>query len=340
MSAHAPAPVPSLPEGRPRRVLVTGASGFIGRSLVPHLVASGWIVRAASRTPVREAGNTPAIERVAQPDLGSSEAGTAWRALVDRVDAVVHLAGIAHASRAIPTATYMRINGEAVETLAAAARAAGVKRVVLMSSVRAQVGPVSTRVVVEDDPAQPTDDYGRSKLRGEIGLAGLLAEGPCDHVILRPVLVYGPGVKGNMRQLVRLARMPLPLPLGRLDARRSLLSLPTLCDACRHVLDAPAASRATLLLADKGPALSVREMLLTMRAALGRAPALVPLAPDLLRAPASLAGRREVIDRLLGPLAVDCTRLARTGFTAPLATAAGLYLWMQQEAGLTATMPA
>ena len=332
---------PSSPPAAGRRILVTGASGFIGRALVPYLAAQGWTVRAAVRAITgRRLNGTAAIEPVTLPDLAAPAVSSSeWAPLLDGVDCVIHLAGIAHATRTLSEATYMQVNGYAVEALARAAHHAGVRRVILMSSVRAQSGPNAAEVLTEDRPAMPTDAYGRSKLRGEIGIGGALGAGATDYVILRPVLVYGPGVGGNMGALARLARTPLPLPLGALTGQRSLLSIDTLCDICRHVIDAPLASRATLLVADPGPALTVRQMMLALRAGLGRGPGMVPVPARVLRIPARLAGKLEAIDRLAGPLMVDTGRLLATGWTPAAGSTTQLYLWMQREAGLGVSPP-
>ena len=135
------------------------------------------------------------------------------------VDAVIHSAGIAHAMSGVPEDDYRLLNTEATIRLAQAAQRAGARRFVFLSSIRAQCGPVADEVQTEAMEPQPVDAYGRSKLAAEQGLASL----DLDWVALRPVLVYGPGVKGNMAELMRLARSRLPLPFGGLTARRSLL---------------------------------------------------------------------------------------------------------------------
>ena len=172
-------------------VLVTGASGFIGTALAPALAAQGWRVRAAARHP-RSLPFQAGIESVQMPDL----AGPAnWGPLLAGVTHVVHLAGIAHTGAALPEATYARVNAGATATLARAARASGVKRFVLMSSVRAQTGASAKGTISETTPPVPTDGYGRSKLAAEQAIA---AELPGAWTALRPVLVLGPGVKGNL----------------------------------------------------------------------------------------------------------------------------------------------
>ncbi|NNC00824.1 NAD-dependent epimerase/dehydratase family protein, partial [Corallococcus exiguus] len=165
------------------------------------------------------------------------------------VDAVIHSAGIAHAMSGRPDDDYRTINTDATLALARAAERAHVKRFVFLSSIRAQSGPVADGVLTEDDAPQPTDAYGRSKLEAERGLSDL----PIDWVALRPVLVYGPGVKGNMAALMSLARSPWPLPLGSLKSRRSMLALDNLAGAVDTVLRAPGTIRRPFIVADPDP---------------------------------------------------------------------------------------
>ena len=298
-------------------LLVTGVSGFIGRQLVPAAAAVGWTVLAASRSAEPVPGSHP----VALPDLAQRDID--WAPLLEGVTHVVHLAGLAHMTTRIPEATYTAINAQAAGSLAAAARRAGVHRMVLVSSIRAQSGPVSARVITESDQAYPTDAYGRSKLAGERAVMSALAGSTTDGVVLRPVLVYGPGVKGNMATLFKLARLPLPLPLGSLPGRRSIISIGNLCSAILHVLQSPTAAGGTFLAADPAP-VSVPEILTALRRGLGRRPGLFPVPLEPAAVLSRLIGREAVWERVAGSLIADTSRLAATGWTAPEETATAL----------------
>ena len=205
-----------------RRVLVTGASGFIGRPLVAALDGAGHSVRAAMRQPADVFPRS--VEVVAVSDLTRP---VEWRALLKGVETVVHLAGIARAGPEIAEQAYDRINRLATAELASAARAIGLRHLVYMSSVRAQSGPSSLAGLRETDMARPTDAYGRSKLAAEEAVR----PSQVPFTILRPVLIYGAGVNGNLARLMELARTPWPLPFGLCRNRRSLLARQNLIGA-------------------------------------------------------------------------------------------------------------
>ena len=300
------------------RILVTGASGFIGRHLVRRLSESGYLVRAAARQPV--IFDDPNVEGIALGDMSRSFAA---EYVVRGVDAVIHAAGMAHARPGIPDAAYTAINVDATRQLARAARAARVKRFVLMSSVRAQVGASHDGVVTEETPASPTDAYGRSKIAAEAITAELLAGSNTHWTVLRPVLVYGPEVKGNMAALMRLAASPYPLPFGAMKGRRSLLSIGNLLAAIEHVLATEAAKDASFIVADSAP-VTIADIIRALRKAHGRPSMLVPIPETAIAAALRMAGKAEIADRLSGDLIADAGRLRQTGWQPVEATAEAL----------------
>ncbi len=291
------------------RILVTGASGFVGRALTRSLAAVGYRVRAAARD---SASIRPAelVEPVALPDLSRR---IDWRPLLDDVDAVVHCAGIAHASAKVAEEQYERVNLRATKDLAlTASLMPQVRRLVFLSSIRAQSGAAADHVLTESDAPQPTDAYGRSKLAAETFVRGY----GVPATILRPVVVYGPGVRANVAQLARIARLPLPLPLRGLTARRSLLARDNLLSAIRFVLEHPATAGETYIVADP-TSVSVAEAIAIMRRARGRAPRLFHLPPAWLRALLRVGGRVQDWERIALPLEADIGKLRAAGWTPP-----------------------
>jgi nucleoside-diphosphate-sugar epimerase len=297
---------------------LTGATGFIGQYLLREMPKRGHRVRALLRRPV------PLPSETASAVIGDLAKPQNMSAALAGVDAVVHSAGLAHAMSGVPEDDYRLLNTEATIRLARAARRAGAKRFVFLSSIRAQSGPTADTVLTEALAPRPTDAYGRSKLAAEQGLAEL----DLDWVSLRAVLVYGPGVKGNMAQLVRLARSPFPLPLASLTARRSLLALENLSAAIDAVLEAPGTLRRVFIVADLH-ALTIAEMIAALRGGLSRRPNVFALPPALLELALRAARREEIYQRLSGPLIADPAALMSLGWAPRLATRDGLALLMR-----------
>lgn len=303
------------------RVLLTGATGFIGRHLTQALLREGYTVRAALRDERTLEGDLgQRVERTVVGDIGGSPD---WRAALTGVDAVVHAAGIAHAGTGVATERYQQVNHAATLHLAHAARGR-VGRFLLLSSVRAQSGPSSSRPLTEVDDPHPTDDYGRSKLAAERGLAEI---DDLPAAALRPVLVYGEGVRGNMGALIRLARLPVPLPFGSLTARRSVVAVETVADAVRHLLTGMDKAGQPLtgpfIVADPEP-IDVAGMIRALREGFGRGAGMIPFPLAPLKAALSLAGRAEMLERLNSPLVAQGVRLSASGFTPSVSSPEGL----------------
>jgi nucleoside-diphosphate-sugar epimerase len=296
------------------RILVTGASGFVGRALVAELANAGHAVRAAMRQPADVFPRS--VEVIAVADLTRP---VEWRPLLRDVETVVHLAGIAHAGPQIAEQAYDRVNRLATAELASAAKANGVGHLIFMSSIRAQSGPTSPAALRETDAPRPTDAYGRSKLAAEdaVRAAGV------PFTILRPVLIYGAGVKGNFARLMDLARKPWPLPLGLCRNRRSLLSRRNLIDAIHLALASPGARGETYVVADPTP-LTLAEIVKALRTGEGRRPGLLPVPPALIALAARTLGRAEEWQRLGGMLVADPIKLVHAGWKPAPDTRVGL----------------
>jgi UDP-glucose 4-epimerase len=285
------------------RVLVTGATGFVGQGLVPALIAAGHSVRVALREP---GPLPPGVEAAVIGDL-SRPINRSF--MLEGTDAVVHAAGIAHQGPDVPEDLYRRVNTEATAEIARAAARAGVKRFVFLSSIRAQSGPSSNDVLTEEMTPRPDDHYGRSKLAAEKALAAI----DVPSVVLRPVLIHGPGVRYNMAALMKLAASPWPLPLGSLTATRSIIARDHLAEAVLLALENAAMVGNTYIAADP-EALTVPEMIAALRRGMDRRSGLFPAPQGLLRAAAGAVGRSDAMDRLAAPLAASSAKLQAVGW--------------------------
>ena len=322
-------PSPDTPAGRGpeagavRRVLVTGATGFVGRAFVAHAPARGLEVVAAIRGP--GAALPGRVRAVAVGDLAGP---VDWPAALEGVDAVVHLAArvhVMHDASADPAGDYRRVNVDATVALARAAEAAGVRRFVFASSVKA-LGESTPADRPFDDatPPHPEDPYGASKLEAERALHAIGAAGRIEAVVLRPPLMIGPGVRGNLRLLARAVGAGVPLPLGAIDNRRSLLSVGNFADALALALVHPGAVGGTFLIRD-GEDLSTPALVRRIARAMGRRARLWPVPVGLLRAAGAVAGRADAVARLTESLRIDDAGWrAATGWTPPLDVDAGI----------------
>ena len=295
-----------------RTVLVTGATGFFGRHLVPQLLARGHRLRVVARRDIAKAEGLEVVQ------VGDIMQAIDWPRYLEGVDAVVHLAALAHATSIIREAEYDRLNRQLTARLAKATSATDA-RFVFMSSIAAQSGPSSNVVLTEDAPASPTTAYGRSKLRAEQEVAAATSR----YVILRPTLTYGPGVIGNMGRIAQLATHPVPPPFGMMHNRRSLLSVENMCDAVEFALSSQAALSQVFLVSDPRP-VTMAEIIAFLRQGAGRSGGGVPVPPMLFSNALRLLGRGELWEKIGGNLVVSVAKLEGLGFRWRINTCEGL----------------
>lgn len=287
------------------RIGVVGASGFIGRALVEHLVAEGQDCPRLFGRRVGQVGRCT-IELL---DLKSES--------FCGLDCIVHLSGIT-SSRMLEE-NLRRVNVDLAAGVASAAAAAGVKRIVFVSSLHVH-GKAASGRISPDSPPDPDNAYGRSKAEAEAALRRIAGQTGMEIVILRPPMVYGAGGKGSFRLLARLIRTGLPLPFALARSRRSFCSVGNLVSAIRHAIEAPAPP-AVLIPADPED-FDTPELVRTMAAAMGRRVRLWPIPKTLLAVPLAVLGRAEMITSLFEPLQVDRTHWHEQGWR-PVESGAG-----------------
>ena len=299
-------------------VLVTGASGFLGHALVERLTLAHLPVRIATRRPPLPIFHD--VEQVLVPDLALP---VDWDPLLADIDAVVHCAArvhVMHDAAANPLDAFRRINVEATMNLARQASLRGVRRFVFVSSIK--VNGESTGLhqpFTAEDPADPVDPYGISKHEAELGLRRLAAQTGMEVVIVRPVLVYGPGVKGNFLSMMRWVQRGIPLPLGAVHNQRSLVALDNLVDLISLCLHHPAAANQTFLVSDDDD-LSTTVLLRRTASALALPSRLVPVPVPAMRAALTVVGKGDAANRLFGSLQVDIAKTRAVLGWAPVVT--------------------
>lgn len=300
------------------KVLITGGTGFVGQLLARTIQAQGHdVVRAV---------------RQAQPDsvlISTVDGSTSWHEALQGCDSVVHLAARVHVMNdksTDPLREFRRVNVEGTANLARQAAAAGVRRFVSLSSVK--VNGEATQVghpFAADDTPSPDDPYGISKHEAELVLRQIAKETGMEVVIIRPPLVYGPGVKANFASMMRWLSRGIPLPLAAVTHnRRSLVALDNLVDLIVTCLNHPAAANQTFLVSD-GEDLSTAELLKRMGAAMGHPARLFYLPPVLLKLGASVLNKPGIYQRLCGSLQLDIAKTRQLlGWTPPVSVDEGL----------------
>jgi UDP-glucose 4-epimerase len=285
------------------KILVTGATGFIGNKLCQALSMRGDAVVAVSRRQVAIDTNITVINKVLSKD-------TDWQDCLKDVDVVIHLAGRAHVMNDVsenPYQAYADINIDATKQLAEQAALFGVKRFIYLSSIKVNGERTKDVAFSETDSPQPEDDYGITKCEAEKVLNNIAIQTGMDVVIIRPPLVYGAGVKANFKSLIKLAQLNIPLPFGAIDNKRSLVFIENLIDFILLCTHHPNAANQTFLISDDDD-VSTTRLIQYIKEASGKRPLLIPVPQSWLRFVFQLIGKSFLSDRLLGNLQVDITK--------------------------------
>ncbi|MBI1887755.1 MAG: SDR family oxidoreductase [Nitrosomonadales bacterium] len=304
------------------KFLVTGANGFVGRSLCAELLRQGYAIRAAVRS-----GNAR-IDHAEQAIVGPIGAKTDWTDALRGVDVVIHLAARVHVMRETagdPLAEFLEVNLHGTENLARQAARAGVRRLVYVSSIKVNGESTKGQPFSESDNPDPQGPYAVSKWQAEQVLHRVAKETGLEVVIVRPPLVYGPGVKGNFAQMLKVLSSGIPLPLSAVNNLRSLIYVENLIDALIVCAMQPDAAGKTYLVSD-GEDISTPDLLRHMGDAMGHPARLFPLPHGLLRLGGMLFGKAEQVERLLGSLRVDSGKIRRElGWQPPYTLEQGLH---------------
>jgi nucleoside-diphosphate-sugar epimerase len=292
------------------RVLVTGATGFVGRHVCPAIIGAGHEVSAAVRRPDHP-NISPGASYHVVPDIGPE---TEWGKALSGIDAVVHLAARVHIINEDlpdPLFEYCRVNTDGTASLAKAAAGAGVRRFVFLSTVKVMGERTTARPFVETDTPKPEDAYGLSKWAAEKALMEAAGQGRLEPVILRPPLIYGPGVGGNFLSLLELCQKASPLPLMTVNNLRSFLYVGNLVDAILRCLRPDnKAARQTYFVRD-GEDLSTPALIRHVARALGRPALLFPAPKSLIRLAGLMTGKSKAVRRVVDSLQIDDEKIRR-----------------------------
>ena len=300
------------------KLLITGASGFVGKALVAKL-DNRQLVLLGRAAPQQTDKAYFQLDLAADTDYSSALAA---------VEVVIHSAArvhMMHDNAAEPFAAFRQVNTQGTLNLARQAAAAGVKRFIFLSSVKVNGEATAEGMAFSNhDTPAPQDAYGISKAEAEAGLKQIAAETAMEVVIIRPPLVYGPGVKANFAAMLKLAQKNLPLPLGAIHNKRSLVALDNLVDLIVTCIDHPKAANQTFLVSDDQD-VSTTELLKLMTRAAGKTPWLIPVPMSWLKLAGKLTGKQAVINRLCGNLQLDISHTKHTlGWTPPLTLEQGI----------------
>lgn len=319
-----------------KNLLVTGATGFVGRALCERMRDDDWCLRGGVRYGQHSASLSDGVEWVSIESIGPH---TDWTAALEGIDAVIHLSARVHVMNdtvSDPIAEFRSVNVAGTERLARMAAKSGVRRLVFLSSIKVN-GEGAEKPYSEEDAPKPLDPYGVSKWEAENILWRVAAETGLEVVIIRPPLVYGPGVKANFLRMLQSVRQGVPLPFAGISNRRSLIYLGNLIDVIITCVRHPAAAGQTFLVSD-GDDVSTPELFRRTGEALGQPARLFPFPPSLLLLAGRLCGKTAAVERLLGSLVVDSSKIRRElGWTPPFTMDEGLKAtadWFKHEKSL------
>lgn len=312
-------------------MLITGANGFVGSTLCKEAWLRGYLVSGVTRS--FSALLPPNTKRNVIDNISDV---TDWTLALDGCDVVIHLAARVHVMREIadnPLAEFRKLNVAGTEHLARSAVAAGVKRLIYVSSIKVNGEETcNDQAYTEQSSPAPQDPYGISKWEAEQALHRVAKETGLEIVIVRPPLVYGPNVKGNFAQMISVVRRGVPLPFASVNNKRSLIYVKNLVDALILCATHPAASGNTYLVSD-GEDISTSDLLRKLALSMGRRPRLFLFPIFLLKLAAKVLGKSDQVDRLLGSLQVDSSKIRRElGWVAPFSLSDGLKATVKDRA--------
>ncbi len=306
-----------------KKVLVTGAGGFIGCALCTRMLTEGWQVHGTVRSESSIKRLPDGIEAVS---IGSIDADTRWNDALRGIDTVVHLAARVHVmddTAVNPLEAFRKVNVAGTKQLAQSASSAGVRRFVFMSSVKVN-GEGRAAAYTEDDEEAPEDPYGASKNEAEQELRKISHMTGLETVILRAPLVYGPGVKANFYNLLKIVYRGIPLPFAKIDNLRSFIYLDNLIDVIITCINNPRAKGRTFLVNDRED-VSTPELIRKIASALGKPARLFSISPFFMRLAGKFIGKSAAIDRIFGSLTIDSTKIRKeVGWEPPYTMKYGL----------------
>ena len=307
-----------------KQLLITGASGFVGRSLSSRTIADGWDVRG---TLLANESPSLLISRVDPVIVEPFGETTPLAHAVNDVDTVIHLAARVHIMRdtaSDPLLEFRRVNLYGTERLARQAAQAGVKRFVFMSTIGVNGNTSDSRAFTEGDDPHPHNPYSISKLEAEIRLREVSTETGLEVVIVRAPLVYGPGNPGNFLSLLHIITKGIPLPLASVRNLKSFLYVENLTHALASCAIHPSAAGETFLVSD-GEDISTPELIRRVASTLGRPARLFPIPTDFMRFAGKMLGKSSAVERLVGSLQVDSSKIQRKlGWNSPFTMEDGL----------------